>query len=310
MRLDTVGKRYGLRQPWIVRGVSLEVAAGKLIRVEGRNGSGKSTLLRVVAGVTVPSAGKVVGRPSTGYVPERFPAALPFSGREYLLHMGRVHGLRGGLLSSRVDEVLDQLGAAEYAGSPMRSLSKGMCQKMAIAQALLPAPELLVLDEAWTGLDVAARGALDGAVAQRLAGGGSVLFVDHEQQRLAGLVASRWQVAGGAVAVADVASVEGGLAEGASADAALADAALAGAGLPGERVVIAVTGLAEDAARWLSGLPGVLSAGLPGVLSAGLPGAEIELCVVAGASDGILRAVLAAGGHVLSVRSADAGRSA
>lgn len=286
MRLDTVGKRYGLRQPWIVRGVSLEVAAGKLIRVEGRNGSGKSTLLRVAAGVTVPSAGKVVGLLLTGYVPERFPAALPFSGREYLLHMGRVHGLRGSLLSSRVDEVLDQLGAAEYAGSPMRSLSKGMCQKMAIAQALLPAPDLLVLDEAWTGLDVAARGALDGAVAQRLAGGGSVLFVDHEQQRLAGLVAERWQVAGDVVALAAAAAA------GAGGDDELA--------VTGECVLIAVTGLAGDSARWVSGLPGVLSAA-----AAPAAGERLELVAAAGESDGILRAVLAAGGHVAAVGAAD-----
>jgi ABC-2 type transport system ATP-binding protein len=284
MRLDTVGKRYGLRQPWIVHDVSLEVAAGKLTRVEGRNGSGKSTLLRMVAGVTVPSTGKVIGRPSTGYVPERFPAALPFSGHEYLLHLGRVHGLRGSLLTGRVDEVLEQLGATEYAGSPMRSLSKGMCQKMAIAQALLPAPDLLVLDEAWTGLDVAARGALDGAVAQRLAGGGSVLFVDHDQQRLAGLVTERWRVADGKVAIAD--EPDGGPAAG---------DALA----PGERIVIGMTGLAEDSLRWL--------AGLPGVLSSDSASGRLELIVAAGASDGVLRAALAAGGHVESVLAAEPG---
>lgn len=58
MRLDAVGKRYGLRQPWVVRDVSQDVAAGRLIRVEGPNGSGKSTLLRVLAGATMPSAGQ------------------------------------------------------------------------------------------------------------------------------------------------------------------------------------------------------------------------------------------------------------
>jgi ABC-2 type transport system ATP-binding protein len=84
MRLESVGKRYGVRQPWVVRAVSVDVAAGQLIRVEGRNGSGKSTLLRVVAGVTAPSRGRVTGRPHTGYVPERFPGGLPFSGRDYL----------------------------------------------------------------------------------------------------------------------------------------------------------------------------------------------------------------------------------
>jgi ABC-type nitrate/sulfonate/bicarbonate transport system ATPase subunit len=71
-------------------------------------------------------------------------------------------------------------------------MSKGMCQKMAIAQALLPSPGLLVLDEAWTGLDSAARGELDTAVRERVAAGGTVLFVDHDPARLAGLEDERW----------------------------------------------------------------------------------------------------------------------
>ncbi len=202
MRLESVGKRYGVRQPWVVRDVSLDVAAGRLIRVEGPNGSGKSTLLRVVAGVTVASRGRVSGRPHTGYVPERFPGGLPFSGREYLLHMARVHGLRGDAGRQRVDEWLERLGAAGYAAAPLRALSKGMCQKIAIAQALLPRPGLLVLDEAWTGLDVTARAALDDAVAERVAAGGAVLFVDHDPGRLAGREAERWRLGGdGRVAV-------------------------------------------------------------------------------------------------------------
>jgi ABC-type bacteriocin/lantibiotic exporter with double-glycine peptidase domain len=67
VRLEAVGKRYGVRQPWVVRGVSADLCPGRLIRVSGRNGSGKSTLLRVVAGVSLPSAGKVTGRPHAGY---------------------------------------------------------------------------------------------------------------------------------------------------------------------------------------------------------------------------------------------------
>ncbi len=193
IRLDAVGKRYGVRQPWVVRGFSAGPLNGRLIRVTGRNGSGKSTLLRVVAGVSRPSAGKVTGRPHCGYVPERFPGGLPFSGREYLLHLARVHGLRGGAGVRAVGEWLDRLGAAGYADQPVRSMSKGMCQKMAIAQALLSAPGLLVLDEAWTGLDSAARGALDAAVAERVAAGGTVLFVDHDMARLAGREDERWE---------------------------------------------------------------------------------------------------------------------
>src|SRR6202012_6260914 len=118
MRLEAGGKRYGMRQPWVVRGGTAELRAGRLIRVAGRNGSGKSTLLRVVAGVSLPSAGKVTGRPRTGYVPERFPGGLPFSGREYLLHLARVHGLRRGGSVRAVDEWLDRLRPPRHPHPP------------------------------------------------------------------------------------------------------------------------------------------------------------------------------------------------
>ena len=274
MRLESVGKRYGPRSPWVVRDVSLEVPPGHLIRVEGRNGTGKSTLMRVVAGVSLPSAGRVTGRPHTGYVPERFPGALPFSGRDYLLHLARVHGLRGAMAARRVDEWLDRLGAASFAGQPLRSLSKGMCQKVAIAQALLSRPGLLVLDEAWTGLDQAARGALDAAVGERVADGGAVLFVDHDQARLAGRIAERWQLG----ETGWVTAVPGG--------------AAGGPPVPAGVVVIELTGLEPSSAAALRDLPGVLSC----------DGAAVR--VDSGASDGVLRQVLSWDGvHVTGVRA-------
>ena len=196
MRLEAVGKRYGPRSPWVVRDVSAQVLAGRLIRLEGRNGSGKSTLLKVIAGVCLPSSGRVRDRPHVGYVPERFPGGLPFSAREYLLHMARVHGLAGAPANARVDEWLERLGAAPYAQAPMRSLSKGMCQKVAVAQALLPGAGLLVLDEAWTGLDAAARRTLDAAATSWAAAGGCVMFVDHDPARLAGRASERWHLDG------------------------------------------------------------------------------------------------------------------
>lgn len=195
MRLDGVGKRYGTRLPWVLRDVSLEIRPGRLVRLEGRNGSGKSTLLKMIAGVCEPSRGTVTGRPITGYVPERFPPSLPFSARDYLSHIGRVHGLAGGDLAERIQACLDRLGGWEFADVPLRNMSKGMCQKVAVAQALLPSAGLLVLDEAWTGLDVEAKAALDEVVAERIAEGGSVVFVDHDPNRLAGLDAERWRIA-------------------------------------------------------------------------------------------------------------------
>ena len=93
MQLHNVGRRYGLRGPWILRGIDLALAPGTLTRAEGRNGNGKSTLLRVLAGIDAPTEGRVTGRPRTAYVPERFPAALPFTAVGYLTHLGTVHGL-------------------------------------------------------------------------------------------------------------------------------------------------------------------------------------------------------------------------
>jgi ABC-2 type transport system ATP-binding protein len=284
VRLDGVGKRYGLRQPWVVRDVSLEVAAGQLIRLEGPNGSGKSTLLRMVAGITVPTAGRVSGRPATGYVPERFPGELAFSARDYLLHLGRIHGLRGPSAMAEVDRWLDRLGAADYAGAPLKTLSKGMCQKVAIAQALLPRPALLVLDEAWTGLDQAARGTLDAAVAERLADGGTVMFVDHHQARLAGHVSQRWQLGAARVRVLDGPGAVG--------------ANPAEGGPPEAAVVIELSGVDPESLPQLARLTGVVGVDLvpcknleAGKGQAGGP-VRVQVAVLAAASDSVLRQLL------------------
>ncbi|MEU4209302.1 ATP-binding cassette domain-containing protein [Streptomyces sp. NPDC026206] len=186
MMLRGVGRRYALGGPWVLRDVDLDVAPGALLRIEGTNGSGKSTLLRILAGIDAPSAGRVTGRPRTAYVPERFPAALPFTAAGYLTAMGRVHGLGRAAAGRAAREWLDRFGAGHLARTRLSELSKGSSQKVAVAQGLLAAPGLLVLDEAWTGLDPASRTVLDEAVTERAAAGGTVVFVDHDPHRLAG----------------------------------------------------------------------------------------------------------------------------
>ncbi|WP_030713551.1 ATP-binding cassette domain-containing protein [Streptomyces sp. NRRL F-2580] len=200
MNLTGVGRRYGRTRPWVLRGVSLELPPGALVRIEGGNGGGKSTLLRLVAGIDTPTEGRVDGRPRrTAYVPERFPAALPLTAVSYLTHLGRVHGLGRTVAARRAEHWMDRFGAAGHARTPMAELSKGTSQKVAVAQALLAEPDLLVLDEAWTGLDAAARAELDLAVAERTASGATVVFVDHDPGRLAGAPDAHHRVEGAAL---------------------------------------------------------------------------------------------------------------
>lgn len=271
MRLERVGKRYDLSGAWVLREVEAAVEPARAVRVTGGNGSGKSTLLRVVAGVSAPSAGRVVERPPTGYVPERFPPALPFTVRGYLHRLARVHGLRAEPSRRHVDACLARLGIENYADADLATLSKGTSQKVAVAQAVVAAPALLVLDEAWTGLDDTARRVLDDIVAERLADGGAVVFVDHDPHRLAGLPAAHWHVADGRVAVRAIG--------GTAAAGPLGADRTARAG-----VVVDVVDCARAADR-LATLPGVLDVEARG------PGAY-RLRVTRDASDALLRALL------------------
>lgn len=122
VRLLEVSKRYRARGPWVLRDIDAELAPGQLIRVTGPNGCGKSTLLRLVCGASAPSRGRIDGRPRpgrAGYVPERFPSALPFTAQGYLTRLGRVQGLRGARLDDAVTATIERLGLGPYARLPL-----------------------------------------------------------------------------------------------------------------------------------------------------------------------------------------------
>ncbi|HZQ80219.1 MAG TPA: ABC transporter ATP-binding protein [Acidimicrobiia bacterium] len=278
MELRGVSKRYGLRRPWVVRHVDLTLAPGGLVRVGGVNGSGKSTLLRLVAGATEPTRGAVRGRPRTGFVPERFSPALPLTAAAFLDHVGRIQGLGGADARRGSAAWLERFGIGAYRAWPLRALSKGTVQKVAIAAALVGDPELLVLDEAWTGLDTAGRTVLDGEVAGRVAAGGVVVFVDHDPRRLADRPARHLRIdPGGVVAEAEAPPLPPG--DGLRAAGPMA---------------IEVAGYGGDAAAL---------ARLTGVLSVVPAGGGLEVRVDPGCSDDVLRHLLAAKrGHIVAVR--------
>ncbi|GAA2262323.1 ABC transporter ATP-binding protein [Streptomyces atrovirens] len=181
LTLRAVSKRYRRGRPVLVD-VDFRTSPGAVQAVTGGNGSGKSTLLRILAGVSRPTSGTRSGDPGViGYVPDRFPAGTRLSARSYLAHMGRIKGLPSRRSVSRGTELLSRLDLVGGFETPIRDLSKGNAQKVAVAQALLVPPRLLILDEPWSGLDASAHGVLASVITEVASGGGTVVFTDHRE---------------------------------------------------------------------------------------------------------------------------------
>jgi ABC-2 type transport system ATP-binding protein len=160
---EQLSKSYGPRRA--VDAVSFEVRPGEVFGLLGPNGSGKTTILRLLTGYLHPSSGRawVMGhdvvtasldaRRATGYVPEDAPLYLHMRAGEFLRFMGRVRGLEGADLQRGIDAAVARLALADVLDTPIGRLSRGYRQRVAIAQALLGRPRLLVLDEPTNGLD-------------------------------------------------------------------------------------------------------------------------------------------------------------
>ncbi|MFE9382084.1 ATP-binding cassette domain-containing protein [Streptomyces sp. NPDC007025] len=181
VHLHAVSKRYG-RGGWLLRDVEVAVPAGEIVAFTGGNGSGKSTLLRIAVGLSRPTRGRVGARPAVvGYVPDRFSPGERMSAAAYLTHLGRVRGLSTRAAAARADELLERMALVGGEHTPLRELSKGNARKVALAQALLVEPGLLVLDEPWSGLDAPAHAVVADIMTEIADAGGTVLFTDHRE---------------------------------------------------------------------------------------------------------------------------------
>jgi heme exporter protein A len=184
-----VEKRFG--RTAALRGVDLEVATGSSLGVLGPNGAGKSTLLRLMAGLARPSAGslEVAGHPATarearariGYIGHATLLYPNLTARENLTFAARLYGVEN--VGARADALLEEQGLTRVAQRRAGDFSRGMAQRLAIARGLVHDPELLLLDEPFTGLD---RHSADG-LAERLralhADGRTIVLVTHDIER-------------------------------------------------------------------------------------------------------------------------------
>jgi ABC-type multidrug transport system ATPase subunit len=207
VRLSGVSKRYG-RNRLVLSDVTMGLEPGDITAIAGGNGSGKSTLLRILVGVSRPTAGTVTGRPArVGYVPERFPSDERLTARSYLTHMGRIRGLSRRDAGRAVERLLDRFALSGGRDTALRRLSKGNLQKVGLAQALLTPPELLVLDEPWSGLDQSAHGVLASVMSECAEAGGTVVFTDHREAVVQTNATCIYRIDGGRVSLGDVAAL-------------------------------------------------------------------------------------------------------
>ncbi|TWH21750.1 ATP-binding cassette domain-containing protein [Prauserella rugosa] len=185
-RLTGVAKRYRRGGGPVLSGVDLDIAPGDVVALVGGNGSGKSTLARIVAGLSRPSEGTVTGTPTIGYLPDRFPGGQRFSALDYLTAMGRIGGLPTATGRARARTWLDRLALAGGPDVPLATLSKGNAQKVGLAQALLTEPDLVVLDEPFSGLDPDAHAALGDILDELRRSGSAVVYTEHRADRARG----------------------------------------------------------------------------------------------------------------------------
>ncbi len=194
--LDGVVKKFG--DFTAVNDLSFAVPEGGVFGFLGGNGAGKTTSVRMMLDILRPDAGRiaVLGRaPSRenaaaiGFLPEERGLYRLMTVTDTVVYFGRLKGMSAADAAARASALIERLGLAQWAGTTLDKLSKGMSQKVQLATALVNRPRLLILDEPFSGLDPVNQGVLEDLVREAAEGGATVIFSTHVMQhaeRLAG----------------------------------------------------------------------------------------------------------------------------
>ena len=193
VELEGLTKVYG---PVVaLGGIDLSIEPGEGVALVGANGAGKSTLLELLGGLRQPTAGrgKILGeafgrfsgalRRRLGFVGHRNFLYRDLGARANLRFFGRLWGLDR--LEERVDDLLEEIGLTARADDPISTYSRGMARRVAFARALLPEPDLVLLDEPFDGLDQASIAICQERLSARRAAGAAVVVSSHRYRALA-----------------------------------------------------------------------------------------------------------------------------
>ena len=187
LELHSINRSFGERR--VLRDVSFTVTGGRMTGFVGGNGAGKTTTMRVILGVLAPDSGSVTldGAPLTaeqrtrfGYMPEERGLYPKMKVAEQIVYLGRLHGMSAAQAQKSAETLLERLGLGERMHDTVESLSLGNQQRAQIAAALVHDPEVLVLDEPFSGLDPIAVEVVLNVLKDFAATGAPVIFSSHQ----------------------------------------------------------------------------------------------------------------------------------
>jgi ABC-2 type transport system ATP-binding protein len=209
LKVEAVSRSFGDRR--VLEDVTFTVEAGRMTGFVGANGAGKTTTMRIMLGVLAADAGEVTwkGAPLTrelrqrfGYMPEErglYPKMTLF---DQIVYLGRLHGMGAESAKRSTTALLERLSLGDRAGEQVEKLSLGNQQRVQIAAALVHDPEVLVLDEPFSGLDPLAVDVVQGVLRERAAAGAPVLFSSHQLDVVERLCDDLVIIAGGRIRAA------------------------------------------------------------------------------------------------------------
>lgn len=209
LRLDGISRSFGERL--VLDQVSFSVQQGNLTGFVGGNGAGKTTTMRIILGVLAAHAGTVTldgaplgaeGRRAFGYMPEERGLYPKMKAAEQLAYLARLHGYDRREADQRARALLDRLGLDQRADDPLESLSLGNQQRVQIAAALVHDPQVLILDEPFSGLDPLAVEVVLGVLSEFADRGVPVLFSSHQLDLVERLCDELVIIAGGKIRAA------------------------------------------------------------------------------------------------------------